>query len=99
MRHSSDMRRYSSLKRTGALRQKMQNVLGPLPCKRFLRRHVQAYGVSLHHRRSYLMPVSKISHYSFLSYTVDDKLMTVLYPESGTATIYSFISNPKIIEL
>ncbi len=31
-------------------------------------------------------------------YTVDDNLMTVFYFESGTATIYSFTAEPKIIE-
>jgi len=31
-------------------------------------------------------------------YTVDDNLMTVFYFEHGTATIYSFTTNPKIIE-
>ncbi len=32
-------------------------------------------------------------------YTVDDNLMTVFYYEHGTATIYSFTSEPKVIEL
>lgn len=32
-------------------------------------------------------------------YTVDDNLMTVFYFEHGTATIYSFASEPKVIEL
>ncbi len=32
-------------------------------------------------------------------YTVDDNLMTVFYFEHGTATIYSFTAEPKIIEL
>ncbi|WP_195984827.1 pyridoxamine 5'-phosphate oxidase family protein [Clostridium sp. D33t1_170424_F3] len=32
-------------------------------------------------------------------YTVDDNLMTVFYYERGTATIYSFTSEPKVIEL
>lgn len=32
-------------------------------------------------------------------YTVDDNLMTVLYFEQGTATIYSFTADPKVIEL
>lgn len=32
-------------------------------------------------------------------YTVDDNLMTVFYFEHGTATIYSFTSEPKVIEL
>lgn len=32
-------------------------------------------------------------------YTVDDNLMTVFYFEHGTATIYSFITNPEVIEL
>ena len=32
-------------------------------------------------------------------YTVDDNLMTVLYFEHGTATIYSFTKEPKVIEL
>lgn len=32
-------------------------------------------------------------------YTVDDNLMTVFYFEHGTATIYSFIAEPKVIEL
>ena len=32
-------------------------------------------------------------------YTVDDKLMTVFYFEHGTATIYSFTAEPKVIEL
>lgn len=30
-------------------------------------------------------------------YSVDDNLMTVLYFENGTATIYSFTENPKVI--
>lgn len=32
-------------------------------------------------------------------YSVDDNLMTVLYFEDGTATIYSFTENPKVITL
>lgn len=32
-------------------------------------------------------------------YTVDDNLMTVFYFENGTATIYSFTSEPKVIKL
>lgn len=32
-------------------------------------------------------------------YTVDDNLMTVFYFEHSTATIYSFTSEPKVIEL
>lgn len=32
-------------------------------------------------------------------YTVDDHLMTVFYFEHGTATIYSFTADPKVIEL
>ena len=32
-------------------------------------------------------------------YTVDDNLMTVFYFEQGTATIYSFTDEPKVIEL
>ena len=32
-------------------------------------------------------------------YTVDDQLMTVFYFEHGTATIYSFTDEPKVIEL
>lgn len=32
-------------------------------------------------------------------YTVDDNLMTVLYFENGTATIYSFTEAPKVITL
>ncbi|MDY2795450.1 MAG: pyridoxamine 5'-phosphate oxidase family protein [Peptostreptococcus porci] len=32
-------------------------------------------------------------------YTVDDNLMTVLYFENGTATIYSYSEEPKIITL
>ena len=32
-------------------------------------------------------------------YTVDDSLMTVLYFENGTATIYSFTEDPKVIIL
>ncbi len=32
-------------------------------------------------------------------YTVDDQLMTVFYFEHGTATIYSFTADPKVIEL
>ena len=32
-------------------------------------------------------------------YTVDDNLMTVFYYEHGTATIFSFTSDPKLIEL
>lgn len=32
-------------------------------------------------------------------YTVDDGLMTVFYFESGTAAIYSFTTEPKIISL
>ena len=32
-------------------------------------------------------------------YTVDDNLMTVFYFEYGTATIYSFTAEPKVIEL
>lgn len=32
-------------------------------------------------------------------YTVDDNLMTVFYFEHGTATIYSFTTEPKVIEL
>ncbi len=32
-------------------------------------------------------------------YTVDDNLMTVFYFEHGTATIYSFTAEPKVIEL
>lgn len=32
-------------------------------------------------------------------YTVDDGLMTVFYFESGTAAIYSFTAEPKIIRL
>lgn len=32
-------------------------------------------------------------------YTVDDNLMTVFYFEHGTATIYSFTADPKVIEL
>lgn len=32
-------------------------------------------------------------------YTVDDNLMTVFYFEHGTATIYSFTEEPKVIEL
>ncbi|EEQ57266.1 pyridoxamine 5'-phosphate oxidase family protein [Enterocloster sp. OA13] len=32
-------------------------------------------------------------------YTVDDNLMTVFYYEHGTASIYSFTSDPKVIEL
>ena len=31
-------------------------------------------------------------------YTVDDNLMTVFYFEKGTATIYSFTEEPKVIE-
>ena len=31
-------------------------------------------------------------------YTVDDNLMTVFYFEHGTATIYSFTEEPKVIE-
>ena len=31
-------------------------------------------------------------------YTVDDNLMTVFYYEHGTATIFSFTSDPKVIE-
>ncbi len=30
-------------------------------------------------------------------YSVDDNLMTVLYFESGTATLYSFTENPTVI--
>lgn len=32
-------------------------------------------------------------------YTVDDQLMTVFYFIHGTATIYSFTAEPKVIEL
>lgn len=32
-------------------------------------------------------------------YAVDDNLMTVFYYDYGTATIYSFTSDPKVIEL
>lgn len=32
-------------------------------------------------------------------YSVDDNLMTVLYFENGTATIYSFTENQKVITL
>lgn len=32
-------------------------------------------------------------------YTVDDNLMTVVYFEHGTATIYSFTAEPKVIKL
>lgn len=32
-------------------------------------------------------------------YTVDDNLMTVFYFENGTATIYSFTAEAKVIEL
>ena len=32
-------------------------------------------------------------------YTVDDNLMTVFVFEHGTATIYSFTDEPKVIEL
>ncbi len=32
-------------------------------------------------------------------YSVDDHLMTVLYFENGTATIYSFSEDPKVITL
>lgn len=32
-------------------------------------------------------------------YTVDDNLMTVFYFEHGTAAIYSFTAEPKVIEL
>ena len=32
-------------------------------------------------------------------YTVDDNLMTVFYFEKATATIYSFTTEPKVIEL
>lgn len=32
-------------------------------------------------------------------YTVDDNLMTVLYFENGTATIYSFTEDPKTVTL
>ena len=32
-------------------------------------------------------------------YTVDDNLMTVFYFEHGTATIYSFTEEPRVIEL
>lgn len=32
-------------------------------------------------------------------YTVDDQLMTVFYFEQGTATIYSFTAEPKVIAL
>ena len=32
-------------------------------------------------------------------YSVDDHLMTVLYFENGTATIYSFTEDPKVITL
>lgn len=32
-------------------------------------------------------------------YTVDNNLMTVFYFEHGTATIYSFTTEPKVIEL
>lgn len=32
-------------------------------------------------------------------YSVDDNLMTVFYFENGTATIYSFTENPKVITL
>ena len=32
-------------------------------------------------------------------YSVDDNLMTVLYFENGTATIYSFTEEPKVITL
>ncbi len=32
-------------------------------------------------------------------YTVDDNLMTVFYFDHGTATVYSFTSEPKVIEL
>ena len=31
-------------------------------------------------------------------YTVDDNLMTVFYFEHGTAAIYSFTTEPKVIE-
>ena len=31
-------------------------------------------------------------------YTVDDNLMTVFYYEHGTATIYSFADEPKVIK-
>lgn len=32
-------------------------------------------------------------------YTVDDNLMTVFYFEHGTATIYSYTEEPKVIDL
>lgn len=32
-------------------------------------------------------------------YTIDDNLMTVFYFTHGTATIYSFTDDPKVIEL
>ena len=32
-------------------------------------------------------------------YTIDDNLMTVFYFEHGTAAIYSFTDQPKVIEL
>ena len=32
-------------------------------------------------------------------YSVDDNLMTVLYFEGGTATIYSFTEEPKVIKM
>lgn len=32
-------------------------------------------------------------------YTVDDHLMTVFYFEHGTATVYSFTAEPKVIQL
>lgn len=32
-------------------------------------------------------------------YTVDDNLMTVFYFEHGTATVYSFTAEPKVIKL
>lgn len=32
-------------------------------------------------------------------YTVDDNLMTVFYFEHGTATVYSFTEEPRVLEL
>ena len=32
-------------------------------------------------------------------YTIDDNLMTVFCFEHGTATIYSFTADPKVIQL
>ena len=33
------------------------------------------------------------------TYTVDDNMMSVFYFEHGTATIYSFTAEPKVIEI